>query len=127
MYFKKFFEINYHPRKDFPGGSDGKASVYNAGDPASIPGLGRSLEKEMAIHYSTIAWKIPWTEELGRLKSMGSQSRTRLSDFTPHTTPLHTPQEGLSLLFFDFRTCHLKSLVLNFLNHKKIGLNLDDI
>ena len=31
------------------------------------------LEKEMAIHSSTIAWKIPWTEELGRLKSMGSQ------------------------------------------------------
>ena len=28
---------------DFPGGSDGKASVYNAGDPGSIPGLGRSL------------------------------------------------------------------------------------
>ena len=28
--------------KDFPGGSDGKASVYNAGDPGSIPGLGRS-------------------------------------------------------------------------------------
>ena len=30
------------------------------------------LEKEMAIHSSTIAWKIPWTEELGRLQSMGS-------------------------------------------------------
>ena len=29
-------------RQDFPGGSDGKASVYNAGDPGSIPGLGRS-------------------------------------------------------------------------------------
>ena len=28
--------------RDFPGGSDGKASVYNAGDPGSIPGLGRS-------------------------------------------------------------------------------------
>ena len=28
--------------QDFPGGSDGKASVYNAGDPGSIPGLGRS-------------------------------------------------------------------------------------
>ena len=27
---------------DFPGGSDGKVSVYNAGDPGSIPGLGRS-------------------------------------------------------------------------------------
>ena len=31
------------------------------------------LEKEMAIHYSTIAWKIPWTEEPGRLQSMGLQ------------------------------------------------------
>ena len=31
------------------------------------------LEKEMAIHSRTIAWKIPWTEELGRLQSMGSQ------------------------------------------------------
>ena len=40
------------------------------------------LEKEMAIHSRTMAWKIPWTEESGRLQSMGSQSRTRLSDFT---------------------------------------------
>ena len=31
------------------------------------------LEKEMAIHSSTIAWKIPWTEKLGRLQPMGSQ------------------------------------------------------
>ena len=31
------------------------------------------LEKEMAIHSSTIAWKIPWTEEPGRLQSTGSQ------------------------------------------------------
>ena len=40
-----------------------------------IRSLGREdpLEKEMAIHSSTIAWKIPWTEELGRLQSMGSQ------------------------------------------------------
>ena len=38
------------------------------------------LEKEMAIHSSTIAWKIPWTEEPGRLQSMGSQ-RVR-HDFT---------------------------------------------
>ena len=32
------------------------------------------LEKEMAIHSSTIAWKIPWTEEPGGLQSMVSQS-----------------------------------------------------
>ena len=36
----------------------------------------------MAPHSSTLAWKIPWTEEPGRLQSMGSHSRTRLSDFT---------------------------------------------
>ena len=30
-----------------------------------------SLEKEMATHSSTLAWKIPWTEEPGRLQSMG--------------------------------------------------------
>ena len=40
------------------------------------------LEKEMAAHSSTLAWKIPWMEEPGGLQSMGSQSRTRLSDFT---------------------------------------------
>ena len=40
------------------------------------------LEKEMATHSSTLAWRIPWTEEPGGLQSTGSQSRTRLSDFT---------------------------------------------
>ena len=40
-----------------------------------IRSLGREglLEKEMAIHSSTIAWKIPWTEGPGRLQSMGSE------------------------------------------------------
>ena len=38
-----------------------------------VPSLGWEdpLEKEMAIHSRTIAWKIPWTEEPGRLQSMG--------------------------------------------------------
>ena len=41
------------------------------------------LEKEMATHSSTVAWKIPWTEEPGRLKSMGLQNVwTRLNDFS---------------------------------------------
>ena len=39
----------------------------------------------MAIHSSTLAWKIPWTEEPDRLQSMGLQSRTRLSDSTHFT------------------------------------------
>ena len=44
--------------------------------------LTHKMEKAMAPHSSTLAWKIPWTEEPGRLQSMGSLSRTRLSDFT---------------------------------------------
>ena len=49
------------------------------------------LEKEMATDSSTLAWKIPWTDERSRLQSMGSQSRTRLNDFTsPHCTPKST-------------------------------------
>ena len=46
----------------FPGGSEGKASAY------IVQTLGRedSLEKEMATHSSTLAWKIPWTEKPGR-------------------------------------------------------------
>ena len=40
-------------------------------------------DKAMATHSSTLAWKIPWMEEPGRLQSMGViKSRTRLSDFT---------------------------------------------
>ena len=40
-----------------------------------VQSLGREdlLEKEMATHSSILAWKIPWTEEPGRLQSMGSQ------------------------------------------------------
>ena len=50
-----------------------KAPSYNAGDPGSIPGLADPLEKEMATHSNMPAWKIPWTEEPGRLQFMGSQ------------------------------------------------------
>ena len=39
------------------------------------------LEKEMTTHSSILAWEIPWTEESGRLQSMGSQkNQTQLSD-----------------------------------------------
>ena len=48
-----------------------------------VPSLGREdpLEKEIAIHSRTIAWKIPWTEEPGRVHRV-AKSRTQLSDFT---------------------------------------------
>jgi len=35
--------------------------------------MGRPLEKEMAAHSSILAWRIPWTEEAGRIQSMGPQ------------------------------------------------------
>ena len=48
-----------------------------------------SMEKAMAPHSSTLAWKIPWMEEPGRLQSMVSQSRTRLSHWTELRGPQH--------------------------------------
>ena len=58
---------------DFPGGSDGKKSACNVGGLGSIPGSGRSPVEEMATHSSILVWRIPWTEELGGLQSIGSQ------------------------------------------------------
>ena len=51
----------------------GKESTCQAGDVGLIPGLWRSLEKEMATHSSILAWRIPWVEEPGGLELMGSQ------------------------------------------------------
>ena len=50
--------------------------------PAIFFFFGDLVEKAMAPHFSILAWKVPWTEEPGGPQSMGSQSRTRLSDFT---------------------------------------------
>ena len=48
-------------------------SACNVGAVVQSPGWKDLLEKEMATHSSTLAWKIPWMEEPGRLQSMGSQ------------------------------------------------------
>ena len=46
-------------------------SDCNAGDPVRFLGQEDPLEKEMTTHSSILAWRIPWTEELGGLQSMG--------------------------------------------------------
>ena len=51
----------------FPGGSDGKESASNAADPVQSLDQEDPLEKGMATHSSILAWRIPWTEEPGRL------------------------------------------------------------
>ena len=54
------------------------------------------LEKAMAPHCSTRAWKIPWTEEPGRLQTTGvAKSRTQLSDFT-FTFPFHALEKEMA-------------------------------
>ena len=60
-------------RWGFPGGSVVKNPLANVGDVGSIPGLGRTLEKGMATHFSILAWRISWTEEPGGLQSMEPQ------------------------------------------------------
>ena len=57
------------------------------------------LEQEMATHSSTLAWKIPWMEEPGRLQSMGSQ-RVR-----------HNWATSLSLFQFLFTFCHKNGVI----------------
>ena len=57
----------------FPGGSEVKR--LPGMQEIQVQSLGQEdpLEKDMATHSSTLAWKIPWMEEPGRLQSMGSQ------------------------------------------------------
>ena len=85
----------------FPGGSDGKASACNAGDPVRFLGREDPLEKEMAIHSSTLAWKIPWTWEPDKLQSIGSQ---RVGH--DWATSLRTMAEGRKIMATSFKTSH---------------------
>ena len=64
----------------FPGGSVVKNPPASAGNVGSIHGSGRSPGEGTATHSSILAWELPWTEEPGRLQSMGSQkNQTQLN------------------------------------------------
>ena len=60
-------KIHIQAKTGLPGGSGDKESACNAGHLGFIPGLEDPLEKEMATHTSILAWRIPWTEDSGRL------------------------------------------------------------
>ena len=61
-------KLQVNSRVVFPGGSDSKESTCNAGDPGSIPWLGRAPgEGNETTHFGIRAWRIPWTEEQGGL------------------------------------------------------------
>ena len=55
------------------GVKDPPANAGDIRDTGVFPGRGDPLEEGMATHSSILAWRIPWTEEPGRLQSMGSQ------------------------------------------------------
>ena len=57
----------------FPGGSVVMNPPASAGDWVRSLGWEDPLEEEMAPHSSTLDWRIPWTEEPGRLQSKGLQ------------------------------------------------------
>ena len=73
MVLKDFALAFSNVSMDFPGGSDGKGSTYNAGDPGSIPGTGRSPREGNGnpLHYPCLENLM--TEEPGGLQSMGLQ------------------------------------------------------
>ena len=60
------------PQLGFPGGSDSKAAAVMQETWVQSLGQEDPLKKEMATHSSTLAWKIPWMEEPGRLQSTRS-------------------------------------------------------
>ena len=74
----------------------------NAGDirdAGSVPRSGRSPEEGMATHSSILAWRIPWTEEPGRLQSIASQSWTRLKWLSTY----HFSRVHIYALIYDIR------------------------
>ena len=83
------------------------------------------LEKEMATPSSILAWIIPWTEEPGRLQSMGLQSRTQLSYFTSITVQCSPSSKGycghsisqkkMRHVFFKFWGSNLSQLFLKYI------------
>ena len=71
----------YYSILGFPSGSDGKESTCNVGDLGSIPGWEDPLEKEMAIHSSNLAWRIPMDRGAWQAIVHGiTKSWTQLSD-----------------------------------------------
>ena len=76
-----------------------------------------SLEKEVATHSSTLAWRIPWTEEPGRLRSMGSQRVRHDFTFTFHYSLGRKVMTNLDSIFksrditLPIKVCLVKAMI----------------
>ena len=112
-----------------------KGSAWNAGDTGWSLDLGDSLEKEMATHASTLAWKVPWMEEPGRLQSMGLQrvghDWLHFHFFTQRQygvwfSPLILKEGFFFFLFFFFNDISSYLLISAWNWRKCFGLELQD-
>ena len=63
-------KVSFDRLSGFPGGSDSKEFTCSAGDPGSIPGLGRSPGEGHSNPLQHFCWRIPWTEKPGRLRGL---------------------------------------------------------
>ena len=97
----------------FPGGWDDKESAAVQETQVRFVGQEDPLEEGMATHSTILAWKIPWTEEPGRLQSMGSQ-RVRY-DWVTNTWNIH-----LSSLF-TFPICSKCRTTIELINVEFFG------
>ena len=77
------------------------SNACNAGELGSIPVLGRPLEKEVATHSIILAWRIPWTEEPGRLQSVGSQESDTI-EWLSTTTQQHSNEDIIKMCLSPF-------------------------
>ena len=101
----------------FPGGSDSKASVYNAGDPGSIPELGRSPGEGNGNPLQDYCLENPMDRGAWQATVHGvTKSRTRLSDFISLQTIQNAGKHSASLFKESKRDLSLTDffLVLNF-------------
>jgi len=87
-----------------PGGSGVKTPSSTQKTWVQPLGWENPLEEGMATHSSILAWKIPWTEELGKLWSMGLQSRTRLKQLGIDT--FVSMNEWISIHHYELKTMH---------------------
>ena len=105
-----------HPlrEKGFPDSSDGKESICNAGERGSIPGLGRSPgERNGDLLLGILAWKILWTEEPGRLQSMGSQRVGQ--NWVTNTSTFKRKKKAINQLFLELSSLSVMLFVTKIL------------
>ena len=111
LIYHQVSEVTFHVLclyKAFLVAQNGKETAGNAGDPGSIPGLGRSPGVGNASHSIILSWRIPWKEGSAGLQSMGLQRVGH--DWANNTSCLYTPVQPLPWDHLIFKLKHLQVL-----------------